>query len=168
MPFSVKYAALLLMLPSFSIAAQQPASQPAGAPQPTTMAANPVHPRRSIARPLRHRYGSKSSPPMPNRSAAMSHGVILVRRPRRATTIHPDQMQAAPRPQSAPRVYWADVGFAIVLLGLRCSVELSRPPKLLRPPDSWLLEIGWLGRPLTDKDGRVLARGTTTCLIFEH
>ena len=41
MPFSVKYAALLLMLPSFSIAAQQPASQPAGAPQPTTAAEAP-------------------------------------------------------------------------------------------------------------------------------
>jgi hypothetical protein len=64
----------------------------------------------------------------------MSHGVTLVRRPRRATTIHPAQMQAAPRPQNAPRVYSAEVRFDIELIGLG-AVELSRPPTLLRPPD---------------------------------
>lgn len=41
MQFSPKHAALLLILPSFSIFAQQPADQPSSAPQPTTAAEAP-------------------------------------------------------------------------------------------------------------------------------
>ena len=41
MSFSPKYAALLLLLPSYSITAQRPAGQPAGAPQSTTAAEAP-------------------------------------------------------------------------------------------------------------------------------
>jgi hypothetical protein len=86
----------------------------------------------------------------------MSHGVRLVRRPRRATTIHLAQMLAAVRPYSAPRVYSAEVGFHMDQIGFRrCGLVpqpphpmdrlaaaqllvLSNylgPPKLSRPPD---------------------------------
>jgi epsilon-lactone hydrolase len=42
MQFSPKHAALLLILPSFSIFAQQPADQPSSAPQPTTAGEAPI------------------------------------------------------------------------------------------------------------------------------
>src|SRR5450755_3768936 len=80
-----------------------------GAPPPNTIAASPGRPRRSSASPRRSRYGSNSKPATPKRIAAMSDGVRLVRRPRRATTIHPDQMLTAAMPYKAPRAYWAVV-----------------------------------------------------------
>src|SRR5262249_26575022 len=72
-----------------------------------------MNPRRSTARPFLIRYGSTITPATPKRIAVMSHGVRLVLRPRRATTIHPDQMLTAARPKSAPRAYSRPVGFDI-------------------------------------------------------
>src|SRR5262249_41143086 len=69
-----------------------------GAAPPSTIAVSPTQPRRSKANPLPITYGKTRSPATPKRSAAISHGVRLVRSPRRATTIQPDQMLTAARP----------------------------------------------------------------------
>ena len=69
-----------------------------GAPQPTEMAANPIQPSRSRAKPFFIKYGSKSTPAAPKRIAATSHGVRLVRMPSRDTTMKAAQMLTAERP----------------------------------------------------------------------
>ena len=47
---------------------------------------------------LAHDVRQQQQPATPKRSAAISHGVRLLCRPRRATTIHPDQMLTAASP----------------------------------------------------------------------